>query len=1389
MRESGSDGWRVSNFAYDDLGRLRLEQQPVDAAGVRPATAYMYDLHDNLVKVTEPGDVTTWYRYDQLGRCIEIVQPDPDLGGPLGHPVTHMVYDLSGSLVSETRFDSTRPSLAVTTSYQNDALGRMFRVVGADPDGNGPEIGSEVTYHYDALGNRVSETERIAVGQYVTTWYRYDRHGRLWMTTSPASANSETERISIFDRVGNEVRRLEKTANLAGVAQYRQTDFEYDNLNRLVAQIDPGLAVTADRPATYYAYDASGNVRFVRGPSGTWTEYQYDALSQLVAVVEPATDDHASPVTRYEYAVTGDLQAVIDPLGRRVEYEYDNFGRLLTERRGAIQGVPDSVSFDAVQYAYDTRGNLTRLVDSDDNRVELRYDALDRPIWMAENDAVTQKSYDGLGRLAAITDPLGNTTRYGYDLLGRHTITIAAHPQGGAPLQLKMDDEQAGYAGHWYQANSGWQGSARYALLSESPAATATWAVSQLQTGATYEVLMTWDENSLNTDQARVTLRDGDRTLDGATPLDQRHLSDDVVQDDRAWQRVATVTLTSESLKVELSGATTAGRLVADGIWIVQVTGNSYTRYDTRGNVIAESDALGNVRQYTYDQHSHQLSSTDENGDTTRYEYDLLGHLTAVIDPADNVTTYEYDALDHVVAERIQWDGEWATTRYVYDAAGNLRQVIDRLGRVRTMNYDELGRVQDEWWYATLSDAAVATNPLNTIHHVYDAAGRLVSVGDDSSRFEYTLDTLDRVVHTTVDTVSAPLVDLHSSYSRRDDLRDRLSVQIGGVEDLVNQYVYDARSRLSRIEQSGPGVQQKRVTWDYTAGNQISTIDRYVGGSEEEPIAQTDYQYDGQGRLVTLSHTRDGDPLAEYSWIFDASSRIVQEDSLLDGVVHYQYDSRGQLMSFEGNEVSGQSFTYDANGNRAMAGYDVDDRNLVGSDGVFQYQYDAEGNRTERVEIATGKVTRYEWDVLNRLTAITEHDNATAEASCIIRYTYDVLGRRIGKSVRPSAGPEQMEAYVYDAQDMLLRFVDGELADRYLHGPAVDQILADEQVGEDGMASDVLWPLTDHLGSVRDLARYDTAEQSVLLAQHTEYDAFGNIVDMAPAAVDFIFGFTGRETDAESDLYYYRARYYDPHMGQFLSEDPLGFDAGDANLRRYVDNSPTNYVDPTGLYGDDVHFYFNYYLARYLGLDQPSGWVNSNGKPISEAYIIAYFATRIDYDAYSRPVGAGQTARSHFHFPAAGAFQSVRRNDPRVYAALNTVGATGDLEMFGLLLHTYQDSFAHEGHSSGTGHASDKKADVPFYHPWRDVEMSIRVYDEMVNLLLARRGIAGGPRSPEARKLLAGKSFANFWVQVDTVLLQDPTKSAQRIRLCQTQALLGATDPEGLLKGCASFSR
>lgn len=98
------------------------------------------------------------------------------------------------------------------------------------------------------------------------------------------------------------------------------------------------------------------------------------------------------------------------------------------------------------------------------------------------------------------------------------------------------------------------------------------------------------------------------------------------------------------------------------------------------------------------------------------------------------------------------------------------------------------------------------------------------------------------------------------------------------------------------------------------------------------------------------------------------------------------------------------------------------------------------------------------------------------------------------------------------------------------------------------------------MGSIRDITN-----SSGILKDHIEYDAFGNIVSETDASWSGRYMWTGREWDPDIKLQYNRARWYDPTIGRWTTEDPIGFEGGDANLYRYVENNPLNGVDPDGL--------------------------------------------------------------------------------------------------------------------------------------------------------------------------------------------------------------------------------
>ena len=161
-----------------------------------------------------------------------------------------------------------------------------------------------------------------------------------------------------------------------------------------------------------------------------------------------------------------------------------------------------------------------------------------------------------------------------------------------------------------------------------------------------------------------------------------------------------------------------------------------------------------------------------------------------------------------------------------------------------------------------------------------------------------------------------------------------------------------------------------------------------------------------------------------------------------------------------------------------------------------------------------------------------------------VEYVYDSQNRWIAKSVDPDGdGPQEATDthFVYQGNQIILQIDgEGEVTNRYLWGPAVDQILADEQVQPDG-SSEVLWTLTDHLNTVRDLADYDPVTDVTTVVNHIVYDAFGWVTAQSDPSVTTLFGFTARPFDADTGLQNNLNRWYDAETETWISVDPMGF--------------------------------------------------------------------------------------------------------------------------------------------------------------------------------------------------------------------------------------------------------
>jgi RHS repeat-associated protein len=172
-----------------------------------------------------------------------------------------------------------------------------------------------------------------------------------------------------------------------------------------------------------------------------------------------------------------------------------------------------------------------------------------------------------------------------------------------------------------------------------------------------------------------------------------------------------------------------------------------------------------------------------------------------------------------------------------------------------------------------------------------------------------------------------------------------------------------------------------------------------------------------------------------------------------------------------------------------------------------------------------------------------------------LAFKYDGLGRRVQK-VFTQGSSTTTTNYLYDGHNAVADLdQNGSVLARYAATRSIDEPLAELRSNTTSYYSQ------DGVGSVTSL----TTSAGALGNAYT-YDSFGNQTHSSGSIANR-FQYTAREFDTEAGLYYYRARYYDPSTGRFLSEDPIRFKGG-SNFYRYVDNRPVLYRDATGLLRD-----------------------------------------------------------------------------------------------------------------------------------------------------------------------------------------------------------------------------
>jgi RHS repeat-associated protein len=576
-----------------------------------------------------------------------------------------------------------------------------------------------------------------------------------------------------------------------------------------------------------------------------------------------------------------------------------------------------------------------------------------------------------------------------------------------------------------------------------------------------------------------------------------------------------------------------------------------------------------------------------------RYAYDADGNLVQSIDRDGQEIDYTYDHLDRGTAELwISGSTAFRTIATDYNAQGEVASVTDT-GDTRDASpqyvdyaytYDSIGRL------ATVTSTGPAGTATVVLTAGYDGDGNRTSLSA---------------------AIEAPGA---SSFT----------------PDFQNTYSYDALNEMLEVAQSaqsgGNAVAAKSAAFGYDSDGELTAVSRFqdaaphtaVATDTTDLVARAAYGYDGDGRLTSLTYslpTGSTSTAPAYVWAYDAADRISEQSSRADtdpadpnynpsdpttwARAQYNYDPAGQLTTSTVNGTTTHAVTYsanwqnapnggtedynyDANGNRDNAGFTVSapssstGDNQISSDGTYNYYYDADGNLTRQVSIAGGSETDYSYDFRNRLTEVASKDSS-GRVTQVVDYVYDAFNRLVGRtqanytytgdSTTPSSTVTATGHFVYDGDNMVLALDNsGNVTDRVLWGPAVDQVLAEED-----SSGTVTWALSDNQGTVRDLAQYSGGTTTVV--NHRVFSSFGQLLSQTnpstgtPATVDSVFGYTGSYYDSATGLQWNLNRWYNPSLQRWMGQDPDGL-LPDANPYRYCGDGPMDGVDATGLARD-----------------------------------------------------------------------------------------------------------------------------------------------------------------------------------------------------------------------------
>jgi RHS repeat-associated protein len=1134
-------GYRTRNV-YDQYSRL-VESFSYLAGFFEVRTAkYEYDDNGNVKKFTD-GDGKEWIRsFDARNRLRSETSP-------LGFMSTATYWAFGP--VKETT--SPTGSVSEYSYYASGLLSKEVHAKGAGAD----EQTTQYFYLQDqSLWRVIDPTNFETRSEPIESWGA--RKTKTSQQVTEAGGSREFWTITKRDGNGNVVETLDDLNN--------KVTTEFDSANRPVTNVvtPSPLQVTGGyvdqaivTTITTYDYDGLVKSQLVRqGQAKILSDvsYEYNQRRQLIKKTEWGN------VTDYKYDLSGNLNYVKTPEGIETTTIYNQLQLPRFVTTTDVSGRGQGISY-ATLMIYDWRGNLltstltgtgltasttAHVYDSDGRRTKTTLD-------LEGADAVTDFEYYEDNRLKKETMPVHNSngdrfwTQYTYDKLGR--VRTTTDPLGTS------------YTDYFTSARK---------VVSKDRKSNETETITD-ELGRTIQVKSPVPLSGQARPISKVEYNRGARTETSVSP-DNSKVS--VLKNYFGYGL--------KDVFTSADGATT---------FVLQVS-----QIDADGRVTETLDQFGNTSKTVYDRATRVATITTPNRDGTRTDtkkFDLLGNMIEYTIGSPK-HTFVYDGFGN----QVKWtDANGKSVNREFDAMGNVSQIVDRVGRMTKLEYDNQGRKVNEKWFASQSQST----PSDTITTQYHPAGNALSVtrtGSYGSAITYAYDNASRANSSAMVADGRSPVTYGYQYDANSN-RTNLSVALAGTGVFQVNYSIDGLDRVYHKEQTSTTLASpstnasiaKKLTFGYLVDGRLDFVNRYANSVATPAVVSSSYQYNALKLLSGVSHSA-GNPSTVYfsqqlGWKESSSGPIgfrLLSNSKTVGSNTYNtsYQMFGDLQlksestSKNGVNVHSRSYAWDEYGNPtdvSPSPYSVGADNRLLSDLDFYNVYDDNGSLTRRTRKSDNSYETYTWDHRGKMTSATAYSSTNLQ-QWREEYFYDPLGRVAKTSTTDGSNAPTSKYSLFDGVDLeeLVMELDtnGRVTKTVMHGPAVDSVMAEESISyaSNGQATiNLSWPLADHQGTPVVILREPTTVGGVRTVENQRIrTAFGEEIASTGSSSDTSFGFQGQLEDSKTGFNNFRARQLSTTAGRFISQDPIGFDAGDTNLYRMTGNHPNMATDPSGLF-------------------------------------------------------------------------------------------------------------------------------------------------------------------------------------------------------------------------------